>query len=223
MINSRAWSPPGCVFPRIETASSSPMRAPLFPLLLALAVLAEASHVRLHHTHKRRHHEIRHDQSVRTSILERGLESVTSATLYKRNGKCQFPSDAGLVAVTPDSKNAGWALSPDQSCEPDSYCPYACPPGQLMAQWDPKATAYIPDQSQVCPSPVRRRSKGRESTDRIPLCSVVDFIVIRVGMFPNHFLINHIVLTERAPWVVQIRPTGMWPFVRRSCRVTRPC
>ncbi|KAL4795337.1 hypothetical protein BDV19DRAFT_362934 [Aspergillus venezuelensis] len=60
----------------------------------------------------------------------------------KRGGSCEFPSDAGLVAVTPGSKNAGWAMSPDQSCEPGNYCPYACPPGQVSMQWDPDATSY---------------------------------------------------------------------------------
>jgi len=61
--------------------------------------------------------------------------------LVKR-GECQFPTDKGLVSVTPDAENAGWAMSPDQPCKPGMYCPYACPPGQLMAQWDPKATSY---------------------------------------------------------------------------------
>lgn len=67
----------------------------------------------------------------------------------KRGGQCQFPTDAGLVAVTPKAMNAGWAMSPDQPCKPDSYCPYACPPGQVMAQWDPKATAYTYPASMV--------------------------------------------------------------------------
>lgn len=30
-----------------------------------------------------------------------------------------------------------------------SYCPYACPAGQLMAQWDPKATKYAYPESMV--------------------------------------------------------------------------
>ncbi|KAB8074972.1 hypothetical protein BDV29DRAFT_172711 [Aspergillus leporis] len=57
-------------------------------------------------------------------------------------GSCQFPTDAGLVAVTPNAMNAGWAMSPDQPCKPGNYCPYACPPGQVSMQWDPKATSY---------------------------------------------------------------------------------
>lgn len=39
-------------------------------------------------------------------------------------------------------------MSPDQPCTPGNWCPYACPPGQLMAQWDPEATSYTYPQSQ---------------------------------------------------------------------------
>ncbi|KAI5797657.1 hypothetical protein EDC01DRAFT_613918 [Geopyxis carbonaria] len=65
------------------------------------------------------------------------------AEFEKRGGKvCEFPKDAGLVEVTPHMKNAGWAMAPDMPCKPGMYCPYACPSGQLMAQWDPKAKTY---------------------------------------------------------------------------------
>lgn len=40
--------------------------------------------------------------------------------LVKR-GKCEFPTNAGLVPVTPNEKNAGWAMSPDQPCVPGMY------------------------------------------------------------------------------------------------------
>ena len=60
----------------------------------------------------------------------------------RRDGQCTFPTDAGLVSVTPDQENAGWAMSPNQPCLPGNYCPYACPPGQVSMQWDPDATSY---------------------------------------------------------------------------------
>ena len=47
----------------------------------------------------------------------------------KRQAQCQFPTDCGLVAVTPDQENAGWAMSPNQPCLPGNYCPFACPSG----------------------------------------------------------------------------------------------
>lgn len=65
-----------------------------------------------------------------------------AAPVEKRETTCKFPSDKGLVSVTPKKDNAGWALSPDQKCTAGSYCPYACPAGKLMAQWDKSATTY---------------------------------------------------------------------------------
>jgi hypothetical protein len=44
-----------------------------------------------------------------------------------KRGVCKFPADKGLVAVTPDAENAGWAMSPDQPCKPyDSNEFYCC-------------------------------------------------------------------------------------------------
>ncbi|KAK1146566.1 hypothetical protein N8T08_002996 [Aspergillus melleus] len=85
-----------------------------------------------------RHHNRRHPHSP----AEAEVEVETEAPLKKRGGQCEFPSDAGLVSVTPKMKNAGWAMSPDQPCKPGNYCPYACPPGQVSMQWDPEATSY---------------------------------------------------------------------------------
>jgi hypothetical protein len=67
----------------------------------------------------------------------------TQDPVEKRGGACAFPTNAGLVPVTPNEQNGGWAMSPDQQCLPGSYCPFACPSGQVMAQWNPAATAYI--------------------------------------------------------------------------------
>ncbi|KAL8748989.1 MAG: hypothetical protein Q9184_006987, partial [Pyrenodesmia sp. 2 TL-2023] len=71
---------------------------------------------------------------------------VEEQGLRRRTGQCAFPEDAGLVPV-PGSSNGGWAMSPDECCEPGGYCPYACPPGQVSMQWDPKATSYSYPQS----------------------------------------------------------------------------
>lgn len=89
-------------------------------------------------THDHGHHHLRHH-----------LNAEIAAPLERKGGQCQFPTDAGLVAVTPNEKNAGWAMSPDQACLPGHYCPYACPPGQLSMQWDPDATSYSYPQSMV--------------------------------------------------------------------------
>ncbi|KAI9801451.1 MAG: hypothetical protein M1833_002683 [Piccolia ochrophora] len=107
--------------------------------LSSFALLAEAKHGNVHLSSFERRHV--HHHAMRMSRSENPLEEALSP-VEKRSGKCQFPSDAGLVAVTPDKQNAGWAMSPDQPCKPGNYCPYACPPGELMAQWDPKAIKY---------------------------------------------------------------------------------
>ncbi|RAH75764.1 hypothetical protein BO86DRAFT_394006 [Aspergillus japonicus CBS 114.51] len=89
--------------------------------LLLIAGVEAASHA-----HRHGHH----------AAVERAVQAT------KKTGSCQFPSDAGLVAVTPGELNGGWAMSPDQECTPGGYCPYACPPGQVSMQWDPEATSY---------------------------------------------------------------------------------
>ncbi|WAO85275.1 Hypothetical protein NCS54_00251300 [Fusarium falciforme] len=78
---------------------------------------------------------------------ERGAGHLhgSPAPIVKRGGQCQFPTDdPNMVAVTPDEKNAGWAMSPDQECKPGSYCPFACKPGMVMNQWDPDSTYDYP-------------------------------------------------------------------------------
>lgn len=99
--------------------------------LVGLLAFADAAH---NHGHAHLHRSHNHSDDL----------------LEKRGGSCQFPSDAGLVAVTPGSSNAGWAMSPDQPCKPGNWCPYACPPGQVSMQWNPEATSYTYPQSMVC-------------------------------------------------------------------------
>ncbi|SCU84997.1 LAMI_0C09736g1_1 [Lachancea mirantina] len=70
------------------------------------------------------------------------------AHLFRRSGTCQFPDYEGMVAVQSGGQNGGWALSSDQQCSYGSWCPYACQPGQLMAQWDSSSTSYSYPQSQ---------------------------------------------------------------------------
>lgn len=71
------------------------------------------------------------------------LVSVYTASLASPIKKCKFPKKEGLVSVYADGVNAGWAMSPDEACVPGKYCPYACPPGQLMNQWNPEAKTYL--------------------------------------------------------------------------------
>lgn len=64
-------------------------------------------------------------------------------TVHKRSsGTCAFPTDQGLVAVNEGGTGGGWAISKDRTCRAGDWCPYACPSGQLAAQWDPSVTSY---------------------------------------------------------------------------------
>ncbi|KAJ1822723.1 hypothetical protein LPJ56_000579 [Coemansia sp. RSA 2599] len=61
-------------------------------------------------------------------------------------GAVRFPWNYGnsdnVVPITPNEDNGGWAMSPNQKCTPNSWCPYACASGYYSAQWDPSAALY---------------------------------------------------------------------------------
>ncbi|KAJ6789327.1 hypothetical protein PWT90_01067 [Aphanocladium album] len=106
-------------------------------LILTPAVDASVLHRNLHHQ-GRRHTHLHHQQ-------HRALESPPSSVSLVKRGTCAFPTDdPNLVAITPDQKNAGWAMSPDQSCEPGHYCPIACKEGMVMNQWEKGSTYTYP-------------------------------------------------------------------------------
>ncbi|KAI4143254.1 MAG: hypothetical protein L6R39_004644 [Caloplaca ligustica] len=114
---------------------------------VSAASTVSAKHGDIHATgleHRHLHHKGRTSSAAETG---NALE-LDESSLDKRTGQCQFPEDAGLVPV-PGGSNGGWAMSPDQCCEPGGYCPYACPPGQVSMQWDPKATSYTYPQSML--------------------------------------------------------------------------
>lgn len=96
---------------------------------------ASLAHRHLHHLDHRHSH----------LHVHRSPSPAISGSVLKRGGSCQFPNDdPNLVAITPNAMNAGWAMSPDQECKPGNYCPIACKPGMVMAQWDPHSTYTYP-------------------------------------------------------------------------------
>lgn len=111
------------------------MKFTAIPAAIAVTLLAGPSTI-LGKSHRHLEHSIGH---MRPHL------PVQAAPIAKRSGKCQFPTDdPNMVAVTPDEKNAGWAMSPDQECKPGSYCPFACKPGMVMNQWEPDSTYDYP-------------------------------------------------------------------------------
>ncbi|RMJ24564.1 SUN domain protein Adg3 [Aspergillus sp. HF37] len=103
----------------------SSVRATALLALVASVGAAGHGHSHGHHRHGHQHRD------------------ASDVTVEKRGGQCQFPTDAGMVEITPHKQNAGWAMSPDQPCLPGNYCPYACPSGMVSMQWDPQANSYI--------------------------------------------------------------------------------
>ena len=132
------------------------MRFDFTATLIALSfqtslVCAKHSHQHLDTLERRHQHHRRDAHTSRAEVGHVVKLGSSEAPLERRGGSCQFPSNAGLVAITPNQQNAGWAMSPNQPCEPGNYCPYACPSGQMMAQWNPQATSYTYPQSMVGP------------------------------------------------------------------------
>lgn len=113
--------------------SNTEIRAALGAMVLLPG--SQATHA---HRHLHQHFEMQH--------AHLHVRHTDEAAPVEKRGTCVFPGDddSDLVAVTPDEMNAGWAMSPDQPCEKDSYCPYACKPGMVMAQWDPESKFEYP-------------------------------------------------------------------------------
>lgn len=103
-------------------------------------------HRQLHHQHHHHHTSKRDDYHFSNATANPRYESRRPEKLQARGGaKCEFPTSKGLFAVTPGSMNGGWALAPDQECVDGTWCPIACPAGQVMAQWKPGTTYAFPE------------------------------------------------------------------------------
>ncbi|KAI1826456.1 beta-glucosidase-domain-containing protein [Xylaria intraflava] len=125
-------------------------------LLAAHPCHASPQHLQHRHQHQHQHRQIhqhhRNNNNKRDNFTPSNdtvnprYDARRSDKLQARDGaKCEFPSTEGLVAVTPDAMNGGWALSPDKECVDGTWCPIACPPGQLMAQWKPDTVYTFPE------------------------------------------------------------------------------
>ncbi|KAI1770853.1 hypothetical protein F4818DRAFT_223453 [Hypoxylon cercidicola] len=123
-------------------------------LLSAQPCVATAQHHH-HHLHLEKKHGHAHSHDLLQARLPSDLQSSynpnysarNSSALVSRDGKkkCKFPEGKGLFAVTPSMMNGGWAMAPDQECVSGTWCPIACPPGQVMAQWKPGTTYTYPE------------------------------------------------------------------------------
>ena len=113
---------------------------PLRTLLGSAAVVLSAAGIEANSAHQRAHHL----QRATVAHAHAHARSVHDQPV-RRNVVCPFPTDDdNLVPITPNDENGGWAMSQDQPCKPDSYCPFACKPGMVMNQWDPTSTYTYP-------------------------------------------------------------------------------
>ncbi|RYP05629.1 hypothetical protein DL765_009778 [Monosporascus sp. GIB2] len=110
----------------------------------AVVLLSTPIVATVQHRHRHLHQKLAHAHS--SSSYNEKYSARNISELEKRgNRACPFPKDKGLVAVTPGAKNAGWAMAPDQECVEGTWCPIACPPGQVMNQWKPQTTYAFPE------------------------------------------------------------------------------
>lgn len=136
---------------KMKTAT---LQATIWSAILLLATqpcCANAQHQH-HHQHRQIHHQHHHHPAKRENFhfgnatVNFRYGSRRPEKLQARGGaKCEFPTTKGLFAVTPSAMNGGWALAPDQECVDGTWCPIACPSGQVMAQWKPDTTYTYPE------------------------------------------------------------------------------
>ncbi|KAL1842635.1 hypothetical protein VTJ49DRAFT_4683 [Mycothermus thermophilus] len=105
-------------------------------LLAAQPAAANLGHRHAHGQYARRHGH-GHTHSPRAG-------EVISSPKEARGAGCQLPDHPDLVRV-PGAQNNGFAMSPDEPCVDGKWCPIACKPGKVMAQWKPNTKYSYPE------------------------------------------------------------------------------
>lgn len=122
--------------------------------LLFCAQPVSATHGHRHaHEHLARRHGHGH-------YHQHAVEPVNASSVKKR-GTCSLPTHPDIIPV-PGAMNNGFAIPGDRECSDGSYCPYACVPGKVMAQWQPNSK-YVYPESMV--SGVRQEPYGMWDAD----------------------------------------------------------
>ncbi|GAB1319085.1 Glycoside hydrolase family 132 protein [Madurella fahalii] len=93
------------------------------------------------HGHGHRH---AHDQYAKRHTHDHERGGLLGAPKAARKATCSLPNHPDLVYV-PGAENNGFAMSPDEPCEDGKWCPIACVPGKVMAQWKPNTTYNYPE------------------------------------------------------------------------------
>ncbi|KAK0636872.1 hypothetical protein B0T17DRAFT_92654 [Bombardia bombarda] len=118
---------------RLTTFQAALGSASLF--FAASPVSATHAHRQAHEEYGKRHSHNDHHQS--------GELLRSEARNVQKRAPCSLPDHPDLIHV-PGDVNNGFAMSPDEPCEDGKYCPFACAPGKVMAQWEPNSTYVYP-------------------------------------------------------------------------------
>ena len=191
-------------------------------ILLLNARRCSAEVHRHHHSHPRHSHLHEHFHSLREVGNEHG-----ELTVGKRAGAgCTPPTDGDIVLVTPGAANKGWAMSPDQVCASDMYCPFACPPGKVMAQWQPDSYYTVGLSMVSFLSPCRIMSSqcgARVSLLTCPCRTRTAASFARTASRQNHSPTNRTASMAVAPSPPSTSAAPSSHSARPCCRGTRPC
>ncbi|KAK3391006.1 hypothetical protein B0H63DRAFT_129789 [Podospora didyma] len=104
-------------------------------VLFSTSASAAANHG---HRHAHEQYGKRHGHLNHTAV-----EVIDAPEIEKRGAPCYLPDHPDLVKV-PGAMNNGFAMSPDEPCVDGKWCPFACVPGKVMAQWDPDSRYVYP-------------------------------------------------------------------------------
>ncbi|KAK3688406.1 hypothetical protein B0T22DRAFT_152657 [Podospora appendiculata] len=93
------------------------------------------------HGHRKAHELLakRHGHSHTSELVGINLD----APKVMKRSSCSLPDHPDLVHV-PGDVNNGFAMSPNEPCTDGKYCPFACVPGKVMAQWQPHSSYIYP-------------------------------------------------------------------------------
>lgn len=161
-------------------------------------------------------HHLAHTQyGKKHSHLHRHQDLIEGPQALKKRGVCSLPDHPDLIKV-PGQKNNGFAMSPDQECADGGYCPIACVPGKVMAQWKPNTTYKYPESMASFLGPL-----GAQVL-LLTLCRTADFSVMAASQ-SSPFPTSRTAWTALALLAARISAPALCLSARRYFQETRPC
>lgn len=123
----------------------SDLRAVIGAFSIVLCAQAEAAH----DAHRHAHSHLFAKRHSHDGFAESAEKVMVEGPELEKRSTCSLPSHPDLVPI-PGASNNGFAMSPDQPCVEYGYCPIACKPGKVMAQWQPHTSYKYPESMVSC-------------------------------------------------------------------------